>query len=172
MYQIYWINDGVKECLHLNCTEEVKDAIMASLAPFNPECFDRSTGEEKKTIQTIKKDHKPVQRGHRYLTSQASFGLKPQGETLYTYMIPDMGYEKISEYLEQKWKAENTGKEVELIGLVWRTLDELKMIAKKCNRDKLIWLELAEKEEEYDPCNEMDYDEVLSSSCGTNPYIK
>lgn len=149
MYQIYWKNEkGSKECLLLNCTEEEKNDIMKGLRNYSPECFERLSSGELKTIQTITKKHKPLQRGSRYLTSQSSFGLKPQGEILYTYMIPDMKFEKLSEYLDHKWKSEVDGSPVELIGLVWRTINEIRQVCKECKREKLAWLELNDPKEE------------------------
>lgn len=151
MYQIYWKNEkGVKECLLLNCTEEEKDDIMNGLKNYSPECFERLSSGELKTIQTIKKEHKPIQRGARYLTSQSSFGLKPQGETLYTYMIPDLGYKKLSEYFDVKWVSERDGKPVELIGLVWRTIPEIKKLCADLRIKKLVWLmPVQEEDDEY-----------------------
>ena len=148
MYQIYWKDqNGLKQSMNINCTEKEKDDIMDSLKPFEPQCFERLSPNEKKTVQVIKKDHKPVQRGARYLTCQASFGLKPQGETLYTYMIPDLGYEKISEYMDHYWKSERDNKPVEVVGLVWRTLNEIKYLCQQLRIKKLVWLEIDSKKE-------------------------
>lgn len=148
MYQIYWTtNEGIKQCLNLNCPEDVKNDIMDSLKNYKPVCFDRSTEVQRETVQTINKDHKPIVRGVRYLTAQATFGLKATGETLYTYMIPDLGID-YGEYVSKKWVSERDGKQVEVIGLVWRTVDEIRKVCDKYKIKKLVWLKPIQEDNE------------------------
>ena len=117
-------------------------------------------------IQIIHAEHKPIQRGNRFLTSQSSFGLRQNEETLYTYMIPDLGYKKLSDYLDIEWVSERDGKSVELIGLVWRTLPEIRKLCNDLRIKKLVWLMPTRKiinSDDYDIDGNplLPYDEVL-----------
>ena len=147
MYQILWKDEkGSNMCMIVQ-TEQDKAMYMEALASFNPVCLDKRTSEQKQ-VQKITK-HKPIQRGARYLTSQASFGLKPQGEVLYVYMIPDLGLE-LAEYFKIDWVSEKDGKSVELVGLVWKTLPEIKKLCNDLRIKKLTWLIPAHKKASFD----------------------